>query len=332
MRVFAIKAFVFFLLITSICYIATLLPDYANKGNMLYVLPDKYAKLEDSETRNGRIIFIGGSNLAFGLDTEKISQTIDRPVINMGVHAGMGLKFMIDDIKPRIEQKDIVIIVPEYPHFYEKSPSTFYGQDELLTVIFDVTSHGFKYISATQFVSLIQFIPRYVGNKYFYFITQQFKEKKSSPRQDVVYRKSAFNEHGDIIAHLEMQNETVTPIETNDYPTDERVINYLNDFYEYVQSQDAEVYLIFTPFHETSYNNSIKSINNIKSMIDQKLKIEVIGPPERYKMADSLFFNSIEHLNREGRAIRTQQIIEDLTKIDRLSDSIEDKQHFTNMP
>lgn len=332
MRVFAIKAVIFFLLIISICYVATLLPDYANQGNMLYVLPDKYAKLSETQHKEGRIIFIGGSNLAFGLDTKKINQTLDRPVINMGVHAGLGLKFMIDDIKPYVKKDDIIIIVPEYPHFYKKSPSTFLGQDELLTVIFDVAPHGVKYISATQFISLIQFIPRYVGNKYYYFTIQLLKGNKSGPKQDIVYRKSAFNEYGDIVAHLEMQNEAFSAIEKNDYKTDRHVIKYLNSFYDYSRSKDAQVYLIFTPFQETSYNNSIKSINNIQEMIDRELKIEVIGPPERYKMSDSLFFNSIEHLNQEGRAIRTQKIIEDLSKIDQLSDQIERALHVTNVP
>ena len=48
--------------------------------------------LED--TPSPRIIFVGGSNLAFGLDSQRIKDSLNINVINYGLHAGIGLKYM----------------------------------------------------------------------------------------------------------------------------------------------------------------------------------------------------------------------------------------------
>lgn len=58
--------------------------------------------LED--TPSPRIIFVGGSNLAFGLDSQRIKDSLNINVINYGLHAGIGLKYMIDDISTMQEK------------------------------------------------------------------------------------------------------------------------------------------------------------------------------------------------------------------------------------
>ena len=52
-----------------------------------------------------RIIFVGGSNLAFGLDSQRIKDSLNINVINYGLHAGIGLKYMIDDISTYAKEK-----------------------------------------------------------------------------------------------------------------------------------------------------------------------------------------------------------------------------------
>lgn len=65
-----------------------------------------------------RIIFVGGSNLAFGLDSQRIKDSLNINVINYGLHAGIGLKYMVDDISTYARKGDIIVFAPEYSHFY----------------------------------------------------------------------------------------------------------------------------------------------------------------------------------------------------------------------
>jgi hypothetical protein len=86
------------LLVTLLAGSLFLIPDYTARESALAVLPNKHRMLR--ETSSPRIIFLGGSNLCFGLDSRRIADTFDMPVVNLGLHAGIGLKFMMEDLKP----------------------------------------------------------------------------------------------------------------------------------------------------------------------------------------------------------------------------------------
>ena len=91
--------------------------------------------LED--TPSPRIIFVGGSNLAFGLDSQRIKDSLNINVINYGLHAGIGLKYMIDDISTYARKGDIIVFAPEYEHFY----TIAYGESVTLTPLMAPTGY-----------------------------------------------------------------------------------------------------------------------------------------------------------------------------------------------
>ncbi len=53
----------------------------------------------------------------------------------MGVHAGLGMKYIIDDALPYVNKGDLIVLFPEYEHFYTDN---FYGEMELVSTVFDV--------------------------------------------------------------------------------------------------------------------------------------------------------------------------------------------------
>lgn len=54
-------------------------------------LADKVDRLES--LNEPKIVLIGNSNLAFGIDSEKIEQEMKMPVVNMGLHGAIGNAF-----------------------------------------------------------------------------------------------------------------------------------------------------------------------------------------------------------------------------------------------
>ena len=38
-------------------------------------------------------------------------------VANMGLHAGLGMNYMLYEIKPYLRQGDVLVVVPEYNQF-----------------------------------------------------------------------------------------------------------------------------------------------------------------------------------------------------------------------
>ena len=46
-----------------------------------------------NEVPSPRIIFMGGSNTAFGINSRMVEDSLKLPVINHGLHGGIGLRF-----------------------------------------------------------------------------------------------------------------------------------------------------------------------------------------------------------------------------------------------
>src|SRR5918911_1472998 len=72
-----------------------------------------------------RIIIFGGSNIAFGIDSELMEQKLGMPVINDGLHVALGVA-PLEEVKKYIRPGDIIIISLEYYNFTDET--SFYGQ------------------------------------------------------------------------------------------------------------------------------------------------------------------------------------------------------------
>ena len=133
MRLFLLNILLFTVLNAMILIIALFLPNHFIKGSLHFALLDKHEMLVKKEPP--RIIFLGGSNISFGIDSKAIQDTFNVNVINMGIDGGYGLKFILNDYIQKMKNGDLVILSPEYHHFYNFA---FLGGYNLLNIIFDV--------------------------------------------------------------------------------------------------------------------------------------------------------------------------------------------------
>ena len=156
---------------------------------------DKHRLLEI--TSSPRIIFIGGSNLAFGLDSKLIEQEFSVPVINMSLHAGLGLNYMLNEVKPYIRDKDILIIVPEYETYYNGELD---GNGEILMGLLDANPLLIQYFSVRQILRLLSYIPQLFRAK---LQSSKCRFCNITTSKERIYRRDAFNNYGDMIIHLE---------------------------------------------------------------------------------------------------------------------------------
>ena len=73
---------------------------------MLFMLPSQYSntfvgELDEKYNRlmeidEPKIIVVGGSSVAFGLESEIIEEYTGMPVVNFGLYAALGTKVMLD--------------------------------------------------------------------------------------------------------------------------------------------------------------------------------------------------------------------------------------------
>ena len=104
MKKFNIKVSLFLVLPLFVLSLTIILlpPSEFFKKSLFFSLIDKNKLLE--ETNKPRLIFIGGSNLSFGLDSKRIKDSLKFNPINTGIHTSLGLKFMLANAEKFILQ------------------------------------------------------------------------------------------------------------------------------------------------------------------------------------------------------------------------------------
>lgn len=281
------------------------IPDKNVQSSILGAYPDKHELLK--QTKNNKIILLGGSNVSFGIDSRQIEIVLKKPVVNMGIHAGVGLQFMINDIKSYIQKGDTVILIPEYEHFYTDN---FYGEMELISVVFDIEPQLKKQIHTNQWLHLLKYLPTYSAKKI--KNVPSLLQNKEQPLS--IYHKNSFNAYGDAYLHWNMPKQSYLPALKNK-GTEEinpEVILLLKDFKNYVSQKKATL-LIFPPvIDKTSFNNQKIIITKIAKDLKNN-DIAFVCEPQNYQYNTELFFNSYYHLNKTGVDKRTQQLIHDLS-------------------
>lgn len=129
-----------------ICQIViVLIPPVVQRSSFLAGAIEKHKLLQ--MTPSPRLILVGGSNVAFGFDSDYLSSELKLPVINMGLHGGLGLRYALNEVAPYIRKNDLIVVAPEYPQFEDPN-----GDLTLLQLI-SVYPQALMYVSPENIVS-----------------------------------------------------------------------------------------------------------------------------------------------------------------------------------
>ncbi len=273
------------------------------QSTLLFAGADKDTLLKN--TPSPRIIFVGGSNLSFGLNSRLIKDSLGLNPVNTGIHASLGLLYMLDKTKKYIQEGDIVVVVPEYAQFYDNFA---FGGEELLRTVCDVDARKELLNLRIQQVGLIApFFPKYLRSK-----LNPYEYRSFTP--DKWYSRSSFNEFGDADAHWDEPSQQVLPYKTLTGPFNGSVVEELKGYQELVTARKAKMYLSFPCFQSASFDNSADQIRYIEQVLRKGEVFDILGSPERYKVPDTMLFNTPYHLIKKGIDHRTLLLIGDMRK------------------
>jgi hypothetical protein len=237
-----------------------------------------------------RIIFIGGSNLAFGLDSARLGQELGVHVVNMGHQATFGLRYLMDSVLQLSHPGDCVIMVPEYEHLGQE---VYYGGSALI----DLAGYTGNW-------SLL----RYNGLAGLLAANTAIRSMQPERIYNPPYSRNSFNRVGDNTAHLTMPAGHVTHY-TISTTIDPVPINELTQFGLACKKRNIRLYIGFPAsmrsFYELNKDIIVKLTNRL-----QQARIPLLGQhPEEFVFDDSYFFDTVYHLNAQGRQLRTDRLI-----------------------
>ena len=301
MRLFLLKIIVFSCLM-GLCLLIGLfiIRNPSAKHTLLGETVHKRKLLEN--TQQAKIVFVGGSNLSHGLDSGRIFDEFNRPVVNMGVHGGLGLAYMINEVKPYIRKNDIIVVVPEYGLFQ----GGYYGNVETLGVVFDILPEYKKLITLRHWIHLLRYMPNYAAIKWMNVFCKWGRRGGEIA--------SHYNQYGDRTIDWNLKSQPLAPVKPKTDALDLIGFDELERLYSVTQKLEAHLFILPPCYQATSYDNMPSIINRIEEEFKRR-GLPLRAKPMRYRMNDDLHSDTPYHLTKAGVDLRTSLVIEDLHKI-----------------
>ena len=304
---------IFILPIAFILTISFLLPPVYNE-TFVGELSEKYELLNNTE--EPKIVVIGGSSVAFGLNSEMVKEELGMPVVNFGLYASLGTKLMVDLSKSNVGEGDIIILAPE---MNEQTLSLYFNADTAMQAL-DGNFDMLKSIDRENYADIAGALWNFSADKLAY-LTQN-----TTPMNTGAYSKEWFNDYGDStydrpynVMTVANKNITLDFHYNKDDTTDteyEQFIDYINEYVEFCSERGATVYFSFPPMSRsalTDYNTE-ENLKNFYENLSSSINAKVISNINDYILDEGYFFDSEFHLNNSGVVVRTVRLIDDLKR------------------
>ncbi len=281
--------------------IIALLGEPASRNDYMAAIRAKHARLK--ELGSPKIIIIGGSNAAFGFDSQSLEQAFGSPVVNMGLHGSLGTHFMVEEILGEIGRGDIVLVSLEYSNI--NRPLKL--DDEI-------------YLAVDRYPAALQMIPYHQWPKVLSTIVvlrmqatwMSFIGSATPLDTTMIYTASNFNEYGDFLIPSSTEKDFRHDLRFGVHKDTEipsRFWTLLDRLESIVHEQDGKVFYAWPAIARSTHSPEVDA--SIEMDFNAKGR-SFIGKRERYILDDSLFLDTKYHTRSRGKEIRTKLLIKDL--------------------
>lgn len=294
----------------TILSVGVVLPEFY--GETYYaVLPRMYSRLE--EIQGPKIVVIGGSNVAFGLDGGLLEELLrgqgyDYTVCPFGLYAAVGTSAMLDLSRNVLKAGDIVVLAIEPT---DETMSDYFGAGAFwkcaesapeLVLPLD------KQRQAALFGSYISYLQERVN----------LVRSDNPPVARGVYAATSFDQRCDLIYDRpgNLMAGGVDRSVTVDFSAlriSESFARQVRAYCDYAEKRGASVVLSFSPVNRACVSDpSEAAVEAFFRHCADAFSCPVISDPNRYILDSGWFYDSNFHLNNAGAQLRTQMLARDL--------------------
>lgn len=291
-------ASILFLLLAVLC-MCFMMKHIGSWDEVVLVNAQKRKQVAQIEAR--KILFVGGSNLAYGIDSHRIEDSLHIQSYNMGLHAGIGLRYMLREARLYLKANDVLVVVPEYNQFTD-----YYGSAALANMLIQ-TGRWSEFSLYDGWDTYSSYFCSKVYVPYF------LKLLSGGSKKDMYAdNPESYDEKGDYIGHLNQPRRIVPRLLFAERPSAEIIKEIVKELHLF-ENDGVKVLFIPPCYAETCYNMSEVNIDETVTKLQEEGRAFDVSP-KRYCLADTLFWNTAYHLSAEGRDVRTDLIIADIRK------------------
>lgn len=254
-----------------------------------------------------RLIFVGGSATAFGVDSGKVAERCGMNPVNMGLQLRIGLEFMLAEVQPALRSGDVVVVSPEYGAFAKYDQS----DPEFLARLIELRPALLRALNGQQLKDFLdEGWVRHLGR-----VSRAIIGGPKPLAEDItaVYRRSSFNANGDMIAHHGMSNGIAGGRWAwQRLPATASAIARLNEFAGNCRRKGVRVFFSHAPLEQRTFQRGEPAITKLEAELKKSLNIPMLDAPEVMAWPAEYFFDTTEHLNLRGKLRRSDLIAERL--------------------
>ena len=272
---------------------------------------DKHALL--AKRPSPRMIFIGGSSMAMGMDSAAVARPLGFNPVNMGMNIGVGLELMIEEVRPHLRSGDVVIVGAEYHTFQ----NFYHANSEYLarlvecrpSLLLHITYHQWRELLDRGYLQHLGLVYRIIANL----------RPSGTPLDTLTNEcnvRSAFNENGDIVAHHNAppRHGASLRFEYKSQAQAEKAIAHLNRFHEECRRRNVKVFFTHAPYQDRFFELYRPSIDQLEKLLKEKLTIPMLDAPEELTFAKAEIYDVEYHLNLAGKTRRSKLVEERLRR------------------
>ncbi len=284
-------------------------PDYSDT----FAIMDR--KIDALKNAQGpKIVLLGGSNVMMGVDSALLGQKLGRPVVDIAIQVSIPLATQINQIEPYLKPGDLVVMSVEYGSYVFPD-----GDVNILARQLEAYPAELFQLDSTNLGRLPAILKAMFQIKMNRLITQgglrlaslnQILDPSSQLPHSLL---DQFDAQGDFIAHLDQPTRPIVPkMVMGPNQVNPRFFDVLNDIDRRVRQKGATAILTFPSVRQSTCDASTAAFSRLHTLLPASVTAPIVGTPESYCFSDNLFFDTEYHLNRQGRQLRTEQMIRDL--------------------
>ena len=255
-----------------------------------------------------RLVFIGGSSAAFGIDSGMMAPRLGMHPVNMAVQVGLGLDFSLDSVEPWLRSGDVVVLALEYEAYMRH----YRALPEELARFAETEPWLLRTFSLRQLKEILD-------RGYAIHLNRLLRASTGRPVQLLetgieVYTRQGFDANGDFIAHHHQPPPVIAPggssawIRFKDASQIREAVEHINRLAAHCEARGARIFITHPPLLDRVYDRSRESIGRLDELLRRELRVPMLDKPEDSVFPMRLFYDTHYHLTAEGKRIRSEAL------------------------
>lgn len=263
--------------------------------------------------KGNKIVFIGGSNVAYGIDCKLVEKKLNLNAMNFGCMVGLGPEILFENVSEFLKPGDTAVLCWEYEtyRFHRRSQNLNY-----LGMMMGPQNDVFDKIPLLDRLYLKLHFPLNLVRYSIFSLVNSTHDLK-----DIYKCGWSFDELGNVTSNLgtttnktDLENSPLTPL-ISEHEIHQDLAKIVNKILSFADKHKIKIYATWpNTYRNSSYNSNTQVATNlgIYKSFWKNHGIEVLGEPEDAMFPGEYFYDSVYHLNQKGTEIRTLKLIDEL--------------------